>query len=82
MFDTVRIAVELDGKVHEIDVKPRHSKAIQRHYKDDEPGQTEQLLYLAWLGLCEQNVWTGDFDSFVDAADDVGLPEVADAPKV
>ena len=71
-----------DGSKHEVVLKPRHVKAVQLRFRDENPVEMEQTIYMCWLVLKDSGLWLGDLEEFEQALDDIGIVEDKPDPKV
>lgn len=70
-----------DGSKHEVVLKPRHVKAIQLRFRDEEPVDMERTIYTCWLVLRDTGEFIGTLEEFEQVLDDIGLPEDKPGPK-
>lgn len=81
LFDNARLQVDVGGTVFDVALKPRHALAVQEYFAgQSDVSSMRQTLYSVWLVLSEDGRFPGGFDEFVQAVDDVGVPEDGD-PK-
>jgi hypothetical protein len=76
------MAYMADGSKHEVALKPRHVKAVQLRFRDENPVEMEQTIYMCWLVLKDSGEWLGDLEEFEQALDDIGVVEDEPDPKV
>jgi hypothetical protein len=76
------IAYMSDGSKHEVMLKPRHVKAIQIRFRDEEPVDMERTIYTCWLVLRDTGDFPGTLEEFELQLDDIGVPEDKPGPKV
>jgi hypothetical protein len=69
------VALLIDGKVYEFSTNVRDTLEVKKRAKGTVPADHEGALRLAWVAADRHGVFTGTFDEFVDACDDVQIDE-------
>jgi len=81
MLANVRlIAYMEDGSKHEVVMKPRHVKQMQLRFRDENPVDMEQTIYMCWLVLKDSGEWLGTLEDFELELDDISAGDAPD-PK-
>jgi len=74
------IAYMADGSKHEVVMKPRHVKQMQLRFRDENPVDMEQTIYMCWLVLKDSGEWLGTLEDFELELDDISAGDAPD-PK-
>jgi hypothetical protein len=75
MRSRLDVALLIDGKVYEFATTVRDILEVKKRCKGNVPADHEGALRLAWVAAGRCGVFTGEFDEFVDACDDIEIDE-------
>jgi hypothetical protein len=75
MRSRLDVAVRIEDKVYEFTTNVRDSLEVKKRCKGNVPADHEGALRLAWVAAERCGVFTGTFDEFVDACDDIEVDE-------